>query len=466
MQTYRKQLNFLRVISDILSLIISFLVGVHLSPIHSPDTLNGYELLLLFGVIVAWTMASKSTGLYDEFRSRNFSYELIAIFKNTFITAISAITLIFIFNQIKLSRIFLLTFIISSLISISLERFIIRKTLNFLRIKGRNLRNILIVGAGKVGWSFYETIKMNPHFGYKLVGFLDDKKYNYLNGEYLGSIKELNNILEKKRIDNVIIALPSYATSKLEEVMRICESYTTRVKVIPDYSNIFAGKYSVSMFGKFPILSFGEDKINDLNWRFLKRTFDTVVTIFVFAFIFSWLWPLIAITIKIFSPGPVFFKQERWGKNNKKFIAYKFRTMVPRCEEFDENGKFIQASPNDARITKIGKILRKTNLDELPQFINVLKGEMSIVGPRPHPTPLNLESKKNVKKYLVRHLVKPGITGWAQANGYRGETKDIILMQKRVEYDIWYIDNWSFWLDIQIIFLTVWRMLKGDSHAY
>jgi putative colanic acid biosynthesis UDP-glucose lipid carrier transferase len=158
--------------------------------------------------------------------------------------------------------------------------------------------------------------------------------------------------------------------------------------------------------------------------------------------------------------------QERWGRDNKKIKAYKFRSMRADSKTVDETGKYLQATQNDPRITKVGKFLRKTNLDELPQFWNVLKGEMSVVGPRSHPTPLNLESKDKVHLYMLRHLVKPGITGWAQVNGYRGETKDLSKMQKRIDYDIWYIENWSFFLDIQIIFMTVWNMVRGEENAY
>ena len=161
------------------------------------------------------------------------------------------------------------------------------------------------------------------------------------------------------------------------------------------------------------------------------------------------------------------YRQERWGRNNKRFIAYKFRSMqVDECGEVDENGKFRQATKHDPRVTKVGKFLRKTNLDELPQFWNVLKGDMSIVGPRPHPTPLNIESKDKIRLYMFRHLVKPGITGWAQVNGFRGSTENHELMQSRINHDIWYIENWSIWLDVQIIGLTVWNMIKGEKNAY
>lgn len=466
MQVYKNLLHSLRISADLFMLMLAFIVGVYFSPVHHGKDINVYESMLFISTLFLWVFASKSTGLYDEFRSRNFGYEIIAILKNTMIVAISVIVIVFVFKQIQLARIFLSVFIITSIALITVERYIFRQALTAIRKRGRNLRSILIVGAGKVGWSFYETVKMNPQFGYRFIGFLDDKKHHYLNGEYLGPIDDLEKILESKHVDNVIVALPNYASSKLEEVMTICDNHTTRIKIIPDYFDIYAGKYHASMFGNFPILSLGDDRLNEAHWSFLKRVFDIAYSGFLFISVFSWLWLIIGVLIKLSSPGPVFFKQERWGRNNKRFTTYKFRTMCVQSKDTDDSGNYQQATKGDPRITSIGKILRKTNLDELPQFINVLKGDMSIVGPRPHPTPLNMESKKNVKKYLVRHLVKPGITGWAQVNGYRGETKELIKMQKRVEHDLWYIDNWSFGLDIQIVFLTVWKMMKGDPHAY
>ncbi|HKJ82155.1 MAG TPA: exopolysaccharide biosynthesis polyprenyl glycosylphosphotransferase, partial [Ignavibacteriaceae bacterium] len=296
----------------------------------------------------------------------------------------------------------------------------------------------------------------------------DDNKKTFLNGQYLGKINELDGYLKTLKVDDIIIALPNDESDRIKEVINVCEKHTTRIKILPDYFNFISSKYKISMFGHFPIISVREDRINELHWRLLKRGFDIFVSVLLFIFVFSWLWPLIGLVIKLTSPGPVFYKQVRWGRDNRHFTTYKFRSMrTDKCGETDENGKFQQAIENDPRVTKIGKFLRKTNLDELPQFWNVLKGgEMSIVGPRPHPTPLNLESKDKVNLYMLRHLVKPGITGWAQVNGFRGETRELSQMQKRIDHDIWYIENWSFWLDLQIIGLTVWRMLRGDPNAY
>ena len=217
-----------------------------------------------------------------------------------------------------------------------------------------------------------------------MVGFVDDSIKPFLNGQYLGKIDELDDILNKQHVDDVIIALPNYADTRLEDVITICEKHTTRVRIIPDYFKFVSGKCNVSMFGRFPIIAVREDRINEMHWQLLKRSFDFIFTFFLYVVIFWWLFPLIGLLIKISSPGPMMYSQERWGRDNKRFITYKFRSMrVDKCGEIDENGKFRQAKKHDPRVTKIGKFLRKTNLDELPQFWNVHKGDKSIVGLRP-----------------------------------------------------------------------------------
>lgn len=197
-----------------------------------------------------------------------------------------------------------------------------------------------------------------------------------------------------------------------------------------------------------------------------KRILDILFTIFLFIFIFSWLFPIIAIILKITSKGPVFFKQERVSLNSKIIKLYKFRSMVVESRDIDAHGNFCQAIKNDPRITKFGAFLRKTSLDELPQFWNVLKGEISIVGPRPHPVSLSLASQNIIEQYSLRLLIKPGITGWAQINGFRGPTHDISLMQQRIDHDIWYINNWSLFLDTKIIFLTILHIFLENENVY
>jgi putative colanic acid biosynthesis UDP-glucose lipid carrier transferase len=465
MQTHRQKVNFFRVFSDIITLIGCFVAALVIS--HRNYKFNGYsEGYLLIGLLLTWAFFANSNKIYDEFRSRDFSFEIIAILKNIIAQSITAIVILFFLQETYFTRTFVISYTIMLAIFLTLERFTLRRLLNYLRKKGKNIRNVLIIGAGEVGVNFFKKIMQNKHFGYRLVGFLDDHQKPFLNGEYLGPIDNLDIILTQKQVDDVIVALPNYATEALDKVIKTCENHTTRVRIIPDYFRFSSGKFEITMFDQFPMISVRSEKLNELHWRLVKRAFDTGFTLLLFITVFWWLWGIIALAIKLTSKGPVFFKQDRWGRNNRYIKCYKFRSMVVESKDVNQKGEYLQATKDDPRITKVGKFLRKTNLDELPQFINVLKGEMSVVGPRPHPIPLNLIAKEQIEHYMLRTLVKPGITGWAQVNGFRGETDKLWKMQKRVDYDLWYIENWSFFLDIQIIFLTVWNMIKGDPNAY
>lgn len=462
-----KSLYYIRVFLDTCVIIFSFLISKIIFSKQLSDLINVITLSLIIILTFGWFFIAKSNGLYDEFRSKLFSSELIGLIKTIFTYTIFNIVIAFIINiDNYLFRKFIVAFILINSIIIIMVRYLFRKLLVYYRLKGRNLRKLLIIGAGPVGQQFYEMIEKHPHFGYKLVGFLDDSGKTLTNGKYLGKIDKLTETLDKENVEDVIIALPNYASDKIAEIINICENYTTRVRIIPDVFKFISCRFTIDLFELFPVISIKSEKIFEFQWRVVKRIFDIIFSTLIIILVFSWLFPIIALLIKLDSKGPVFFTQDRWGKNNKPFKAIKFRSMVQNSKDVDENGRYQQAKKDDPRITRVGRFLRKTNLDELPQFFNVLLGDMSVVGPRPHPIPLNLESKNVIKKYMQRTLVKPGITGWAQINGYRGETRDPILMQKRIDHDLWYIENWSIWLDIQIIIQTVINMIKGDPNAY
>ena len=466
MHIYRTSLYLFRVFLDVILIIAVFIVSAIISlPAFSFFDKTNAEFLLLC-LLIIYFFSSRTTGLYDEFRSRNYSYELLLIVKNICVQVVSVIVILFLLKESELSRYFVFIYSGLLLILLGLSKYLVRRLLIAFRMKGRNIRKLLIIGAGEVGRDFYELSLKNPHFGYKIIGFLDDKSKTFLNGQYLGKISELEKVLNQKNVDDVIIALPNYATEKLEEVIKTCERHTTRIRIIPDYFKFVSSKYNVSTFGNFPIISVREDRINELHWRILKRGFDFIFAFSLFTFLFSWFFPIVMILQKLLNPGPIFYKAKRWGRKNKEFICYKFRSMVP-CENSNSiNGRHNHTTKTDPRVTNFGKFLRISNIDELPQFWNVLKGDMSVVGPRPHDILENIEIKDQIKLYMYRHIVKPGVTGWAQVNGYRGGTDKLELMQRRTDYDVWYIENWSFGLDLQIIALTVWNMLKGDENAY
>lgn len=416
---------------------------------------------------VVWHFVAKIYHLYDDFRSRSFSYEFISILQTLLLNGV-IITFIFFYfyHNYPYPRTFVLLYSALIFLILPVQKFIYKQYLMRVRSKSRNMKKVLIVGAGSLGMSFNKIIAANKHLGYELAGFVDDTKKSHLNGEYLGKISELEEILSSNDIEDVVIALPSSAVNKIEETVQISEKNAKRVRIIPNYSHLRSGNFRINNFGEFPLITIRSTPLDDTENQFFKRVFDVLFSVILFILVFSWLFPLIALISKFTSRGPVFFKQERWGLNNKKITCYKFRSMVSDFTDLDKNGKYNQACKNDPRITKFGRFLRKTNLDELPQFYNVLLGDMSVVGPRPHPIPLNIESKETVHNYMLRHIVKPGITGWAQVNGFRGETKEPGQMQNRVNLDLWYIDNWSFWMDCQIIFQTIMNMIKGDKNAY
>lgn len=461
----KKSYYLINVLSDLLfvSIIYSFcydLVG--------DGEFGSNQYNLLFGLVLFWYFYSKSSLLYDDYRSREFIYQLTSIFKNIFAQAIIMILVYFLFKHEVINRKFIVVYSLSLTLILTTKYYLQKLILSYFRVKGKNVRYVLLIGGGELGYNFFKTIKENPNFGYKIIGILDDKQKSYLNGEYLGKIEDLESILISKNIDDVVIALPHYAFNSVNTIINISNRFGIRTRIIPDYDRYLSKKFQVSVFGDFPIITLRGEPLEEAHWRLLKRSFDILFSSFVLLFILSWLIPLIALINKFTSPGPVFFKQDRIGQKNKTFGCYKFRSM--RVESSKNKAEYKAVSKEDPRITRFGKILRKSNLDELPQFINVFKGEMSVVGPRPHAIAWNDKYSEYVEEIRLRHRVKPGITGWAQVHGFRGDVEDEELnkkrTRKRIELDLWYIENWTFLLDIQIIFLTVWRMLKGDPNAY
>ncbi len=453
----------LRYLIDVLFLLFPFIFWSEFYTVF----FHGFTFQLFafgFCIPIIWFFISKYTKLFSDFLIRPISEEiLISLYTSLiYLLVLSFILFISTPNLINLRKFFLsYSFSISTLVPI--EKYLYRFIYTKMPVHRGRLTNAVIVGSGKLGSHFFEFVGKTKLLGLNIVGFLDEENNTELKELYIGKIDQLPFVLKNTSISDVLIALSIDKLQQIEYVKTVCDENARRVSIIPDYFN--SDSYvPLEKFLNTPLMSIRNVPLDDKELRLLKRIFDFMFSLIFLLLIATWLFPIIAILIKLSSTGPVLFKQERWGINNSRMNCYKFRTMYHEIGEEKDN--FKQATKGDKRITRIGKILRKTNLDEFPQFLNVFKGEMSIVGPRPHPTALNELSKDQVNDYMLRHLVKPGITGWAQVNGYRGETSDIRLMKKRIEFDIWYIENWSFWLDIQIIFQTVINMIKGDRNAY
>lgn len=433
---------------------------------------NTTFIIITFNVVLVillsiWLFASYFSSIYGDRRAKKFSEELTYIFYTflLFIILLSSISFAinrFFDNSYKFFIIFLIIFFPVLI----LQKYIFRKLIHSRILKGELYESVIIVGLSNSGVDYLETIVKYNYFGYRCIGYLDDNRTNNSNFNYLGRLSNLEDVLKNFIIDEVVIALPHSETKKIQYVMEHCDYNNVKIRILPDFNQYTISSTQVNNIGLLPVLNVVELPLDKVENKLFKRILDIFGIFLFFILLGFWILPLIALFIKISSNGPILFKQERWGLNNQKIICYKFRSMFIDSKDVTNDGYYNQAKKDDDRVTPIGRFLRKNNLDELPQFWNVLIGNMSIVGPRPHPVQLNIESIHSVDNYMLRHIVLPGITGWAQVNGYRGETKEKGSMQKRINYDLYYIHNWTIWLDLQIILQTIINIFRGDQNAY
>lgn len=345
-----------------------------------------------------------------------------------------------------------------------LSRFFLTYIVEYFVKKAKVRRKILVVGYNSKGKEVAEWLSSERSF-YTFGGFFDDHSHGGFsvngNGDIIGSIETCIDYAVEKGIKEVYSTLMPEKNKKIVRLVKQAEDNCVSLRFVPSSMNEIKGDYYLIHEEPFPVIGIRSEPLANLKNRWKKRIFDIVFSFFVLVFILSWLMPLIGLLIKLESKGPVFFVQKRSGRYNDIFRCFKFRTMT-----VSDKSDLLQATKGDNRITRVGKFLRKSSLDELPQFLNVLIGDMSIIGPRPHMLAHTEQYSKIINRYMVRQFIKPGISGWAQVNGYRGETEATELMEKRVEHDIWYMENWSLMLDIRIIFLTVINMFKGEERAY
>lgn len=327
------------------------------------------------------------------------------------------------------------------------------------RRRGYNFTRIVIIGTGPTAMRLYENMRTDPGFGYHVLGFFDDEPDPAFEGKYLGPIDALESYIVREDIRQIFFTLSGHH-SALNRVIKMADDNVAEFYYVPQIPRTLSRRFELYSIGSLPVLATRHNPLKSTFNRFLKRTFDIVVS-GTFLLFYPLIYIPVAIGIKLSSPGPVYFRQERTGYLGKSFQMLKFRTM-----RVNSSSDTAQATENDPRKTRFGDFLRRTSIDELPQFINVLKGDMSIVGPRPHMLRHTEEYTRLVDRYMVRHAVKPGITGWAQVNGYRGLTDELWKMEKRVECDVWYIENWSFLLDVKIVGRTIINAFAGDKNAF
>lgn len=336
-----------------------------------------------------------------------------------------------------------------------------RILIKYFRHKGRNFSKVVIVGANPTSRRLYQVLKSDVGFGYQIAGFFDNAPSDIIDDElYRGKIDGLDEYIKINKIDEVYCVLPGENEEQIKKVLDITEQNVVRYFYVPQIARYVSRNYEMYALGSIPLLTVRHQPLSVLRNRLIKRSFDIAFSSLVILCSPIVLIP-VAIAIKISSPGPIFFKQRRTGYRGRDFYCYKFRTM-----RVNADSDRVQASKHDSRKTRVGSFLRKTSIDELPQFFNVLRGDMSVVGPRPHMLLHTEEFSRLINKYMVRHYIKPGITGWAQINGFRGQTEQLWQMEKRVEYDVWYIENWSILLDMKIMVRTVFNAIHGESNAF
>lgn len=366
--------------------------------------------------------------------------------------------------KIYISLSFLLVFSLWVFASLSCWRVFLRLMLKSYRSHGGNTKRVVILGAGSIANQVYNQLVTNISYGYKFLGFFDDRKpedYKVDASLVKGTLAEVNDFVTANDVSVIYCALPAGDDRKAVGIIRYAEQNFIRCLIVPDFRRFIEKKVELSFLEEIPLVSLRLEPLHKFGNRLAKRLFDILFSTLFLVTIFPILFIVLGLIIKITSPGPIFFRQKRTGENGRDFYCIKFRSM-----HVNKEADTVQATKGDARISKIGAIMRKTNLDEMPQFINVFLGDMSIVGPRPHMLKHTEMYSELIDKYMLRHWAKPGITGWAQVTGFRGETKTLEEMEGRVKRDVWYIENWSFWLDLHIIFLTVWNMIKGEEKAY
>lgn len=391
-------------------------------------------------------------GIYIPKRKKKFAFELMKVFQIHVFSMFMLLSLLFLFKVVDLSRYLLIFYFVFSVVLVISYRLVVKLSLRTMRRKGYNKQFVLVIGAGELGRKYYDNLMKNPEFGFQVIGFLDDyvKEFDRANKKYgsiLGAIDQLSEVLEDKIVDEVVIALPIRAHKKYREIVMACEKAGVRTSIIPDFYNILPATPHFDSLGDIPLINVRDVPLDDAQKRMFKRLFDIVFSTCAIL-VTSPIIVFIVIGIKLTSPGPIIFKQERVGLNRRTFEMYKFRSMKHMPESVSNTQ---WTTENDPRRTKFGTFLRKTSLDELPQFFNVLKGDMSVVGPRPERPYFVDQFKEDIPKYMIKHHVRPGITGWAQVCGLRGDTS----ITDRIVHDIFYIENWTFLFDIKIIFKTI-----------
>jgi len=454
---YSNKVKIILQTGDLLFLNIAFIVSSFITTQSLSFLPRDQTFTFLVMINFIWYVLASYSDLYDIgifIRIDKNIYK--ALFITTLHYAIVALVLYLIdIFQYTTHNIFI--FYVTLFYSIVAGKILLLLGVKYLRKQKHYIRNVVILGGGKVGDEIKSLIASDYSFGYKYLGTFDDTPSTcQFKSAVTGSINDFKTFALENKVDVAFIALPENAYSQISELMQFCDANTIRAKIIPDFMRYIRNRIKLDYYGSIPMILLREEPLESYRNRFLKRSFDILFSLFVIVFVLSWLIPLLGLLIKLESKGPIFFTQRRTGLNNKAFTVLKFRIMNENIE-----ADIKQTGDKDPRLTRLGGFLRKMNVDEMPQFINVFLGQMSVMGPRPHMLQETEKYSKIIDNYLVRHFVKPGITGWAQVNGFHGDTLNSKVMRGRVKFDVHYIENWSVFMDIHIFFKTIYLKNKG-----
>jgi putative colanic acid biosysnthesis UDP-glucose lipid carrier transferase len=423
---------------------------------------SGAYLEFLVMLNGAWVFLSIICRTYSDANIVNFESFTKRTVQVYLLWVITILFYLFFARQLVVSRFFIILTLAFFAACLLINRFLYVGISNYFKSRNQLFNKILIVGYNETAKKleqYFEEDGINVH----LLGFIEDEKNikELSRHPILAEIKNTIQTAIEMDVQEIYSTITPEQNNYIYTLMNKAEMECIRFKVVPDLSVFVNKPVVINYIRELPVLSLRSEPLDDVGNRIKKRVLDVAVSLFVVIFILSWLVPILGLLIIIESRGPIFFSQLRSGRNNKTFYCYKFRSMRVNKESDTK-----QATKNDNRITRIGRFIRKTSLDEFPQFINVLKGEMSLVGPRPHMVKHTSDYSKIVDQFMIRQFLKPGITGWAQINGYRGEITEDSQLINRVNDDLWYLENWNIWLDIRIMFLTVYKVFKGDEKAY
>lgn len=453
---YSRYLDLLVLLGDLLSLNLALFIMIYWS--ENVIRIDGKFWNLFFITNTVWVILSLLSKIHQVSRISKLSRIVIDICKNIFVhLLIVSSSLFFLGYNAGVRSNFLYSYVLFLAIILS-WRAIYLYSIRLYRKYGYNYRNVAIIGYGDLSEEIRKFLRLHPEYGFRFLGFFDN---GAVPEDYrLGRIQDLPKYIQVNRIDEIYCCLPYVRRAQVPGIIELGEMNLIKIKLVQDFRGFEEKGFEITRHDQFPILEVTSFPLDEARNRLIKRAFDIAFSSIAILAL-SWLFPIIALAIKIESRGPVFFIQRRSGKGNNNFWCLKFRTMIINGDADKQ-----QASYKDERVTRLGAFLRRTSLDELPQFFNVLIGNMSVVGPRPFMLYHTKIYSERLERFMARHFVKPGITGLAQCKGYRGEIKDNIALKNRLKLDRFYIENWSFVLDVKIIVATIVALLKGDHQAY